>query len=119
VSFEGPSTRAIARVRRKTPQLARRYFLLNFHQPILPVLDCILGETRLGLPRIVRIRARAELTGTWAMVLFPYSRRGQCREFAAPTKVDEDTIQDRQNRLMEISRKYRRGKLRRFRARAR
>jgi len=47
--------------------------------------------------------------------VFPYSDVENASSFALDEKVDEDTIQDRQNRLMEIQQKISARKLRRFR----
>jgi len=49
------------------------------------------------------------------MGVFPYSDVDNASSFALDEKVDEDTIQDRQNRLMEIQQKISARKLRRFR----
>ena len=49
------------------------------------------------------------------MGVFPYSDVDNASSFALDEKVDEDTIQARQNRLMEIQQKISARKLRRFR----
>src|SRR6266850_557525 len=49
------------------------------------------------------------------MGVFPYSDVDNASSFALDEKVDEDTIQDRQNRLMEIQQIISARKLRRFR----
>jgi ribosomal protein S12 methylthiotransferase len=51
------------------------------------------------------------------MGVFPYSDVDNASSFALDEKVDEDTIKDRQNRLMEIQQKISARKLRRFRGR--
>jgi ribosomal protein S12 methylthiotransferase len=49
------------------------------------------------------------------MGVFPYSDVDNASSFALDEKVDEETIKDRQNRLMEIQQKISARKLRRFR----
>jgi ribosomal protein S12 methylthiotransferase len=49
------------------------------------------------------------------MGVFPYSDVDNASSFALDRKVDEDTIQERQNRLMEVQQKISARKLRRFR----
>jgi len=49
------------------------------------------------------------------MGVFPYSDVDNASSFALDEKVDEDTIQGRQNRLMETQQKISARKLRRFR----
>src|SRR5580692_8998125 len=51
------------------------------------------------------------------MGVFPYSDVDNASSFALGEKVDEDTIQDRQSRLMELQQKISARKLRRFRGR--
>lgn len=51
------------------------------------------------------------------MGVFPYSDVDNASSFALDEKVDEDTIQDRQSRLMAIQQKISARKLRRFRGR--
>jgi ribosomal protein S12 methylthiotransferase len=51
------------------------------------------------------------------MGVFPYSDVDNASSFALDQKVDEDTIQERQNRLMEIQQKISARNLRRFRGR--
>jgi ribosomal protein S12 methylthiotransferase len=51
------------------------------------------------------------------MGVFPYSDVDNASSFALDEKVDEDTIKERQNRLMEIQQKISARKLRRFRGR--
>ena len=70
------------------------------------------GETENGFQRIVRFRRAAEFD--W-MGVFPYSDVDNASSFALDGKVDEDTIKERQNRLMEIQQKISARKLRRFR----
>ena len=49
------------------------------------------------------------------MGVFPYSDVDNASSFALDEKVDEETIKERQNRLMEIQQKISARKLRRFR----
>ncbi|HLW43723.1 MAG TPA: hypothetical protein VKS00_04490, partial [Candidatus Acidoferrales bacterium] len=51
------------------------------------------------------------------MGVFPYSDVDNASSFALDDKVDEDTIKERQSRLMEIQQKISARKLRRFRGR--
>src|ERR1700686_3659965 len=51
------------------------------------------------------------------MGVFPYSDVDNASSFALDEKVDEDTIKERQNRMMEIQQKISARKLRRFRGR--
>jgi ribosomal protein S12 methylthiotransferase len=51
------------------------------------------------------------------MGVFPYSDVDNASSFALDGKVDEDTIKERQSRLMEIQQKISARKLRRFRGR--
>src|ERR1700704_3562309 len=70
------------------------------------------GETEADFRELCGFVEAAEFD--W-MGVFPYSDVDNASSFALDEKVDEDTIQGRQNRLMEIQQKISARKLRRFR----
>ena len=70
------------------------------------------GETEGDFSELCDFVAAAEFD--W-MGVFPYSDVDNASSFALDGKVDEDTIKDRQNHLMEIQQKISARKLRRFR----
>src|ERR1700722_10676953 len=72
------------------------------------------GETEADFRELCDFVKAAEFD--W-MGVFPYSDVDNASSFALDEKVDEDTIKDRQNRLMEIQQKISARKLRRFRDR--
>ena len=72
------------------------------------------GETESDFRELCDFVEAAEFD--W-MGVFPYSDVDNASSFALDQKVDEDTIQQRQNRLMEIQQKISVRKLRRFRGR--
>ncbi len=74
------------------------------------------GETESDFRELCDFVKTAEFD--W-MGVFPYSDVDNASSFALDQKVDEDTIQERQNRLMEIQQKISARKLRRFRGSAR
>ncbi len=72
------------------------------------------GETAADFGELCDFVEAAEFD--W-MGVFPYSDVDNASSFALDQKVDEDTIKERQNRLMEIQQKISTRKLRRFRGR--
>jgi ribosomal protein S12 methylthiotransferase len=72
------------------------------------------GETEADFRELCDFVKAAEFD--W-MGVFPYSDVDNASSFALDEKVDEDTIKDRQSRLMEIQQKISLRKLRRFRGR--
>ena len=70
------------------------------------------GETESDFRELCGFVQEAEFD--W-MGVFPYSDVDNASSHALDQKVDEDTIQERQNRLMEIQQKISARKLRRFR----
>ena len=70
------------------------------------------GETAADFHELCDFVKAAEFD--W-MGVFPYSDVDNASSFALGEKVDEDTINERQNRLMEIQQKISARKLRRFR----
>ena len=90
------------RIRKTIPGVAlRTSFIVGFP-----------GETDADFRELCGFVQAAEFD--W-MGVFPYSGVENASSFALDEKVDEDTIQDRQNRLMEIQQKISARKLRRFR----
>ena len=90
------------RIRKTIPGVAlRTSFIVGFP-----------GETDSDFRELCGFVQAAEFD--W-MGVFPYSDVDNASSFALDEKVDEDTIQDRQNRLMEIQQKISARKLRRFR----
>jgi ribosomal protein S12 methylthiotransferase len=72
------------------------------------------GETASDFRELCEFVEEAEFD--W-MGVFPYSDVDNASSFAFDDKVDEETIKERQNRLMEIQQKISVRKLRRFRGR--
>jgi ribosomal protein S12 methylthiotransferase len=72
------------------------------------------GETESDFSELCDFVGAAEFD--W-MGVFPYSDVDNASSFALDGKVDEDTIKDRRNQLMEIQQKISARKLRRFRGR--
>jgi ribosomal protein S12 methylthiotransferase len=70
------------------------------------------GETEADFRELCDFVKAAEFD--W-MGVFPYSDVDNASSFALDSKVDEDTIKERQSRLMEIQQKISSRKLRRFR----
>ena len=70
------------------------------------------GETEADFRELCDFVKAAEFD--W-MGVFPYSDVDNASSFALDEKVDEDTIKERQSRLMEIQQKISARKLRRFR----
>src|SRR3981189_2232519 len=90
------------RIRKTIPGVAlRTSFIVGFP-----------GETDADFRELCGFVQAAEFD--W-MGVFPYSDVDNASSFALDEKVDEDTIQGRQNRLMEIQQKISARKLRRFR----
>ena len=74
------------------------------------------GETESDFRELCDFVKAAEFD--W-MGVFPYSDVDNASSFALDEKVDEDTIKERQSRLMEIQQKISARKLRRFRGQSR
>jgi ribosomal protein S12 methylthiotransferase len=90
------------RIRKTIPGVAlRTSFIVGFP-----------GETDADFRELCGFVQAAEFD--W-MGVFPYSDVDNASSFALDEKVDEETIQGRQNRLMEIQQKISARKLRRFR----
>jgi ribosomal protein S12 methylthiotransferase len=90
------------RIRKTIPGVAlRTSFIVGFP-----------GETDADFRELCGFVQAAEFD--W-MGVFPYSDVDNASSFALDEKVDEETIQERQNRLMEIQQKISARKLRRFR----
>ena len=98
----GAFLQLLDRIRKTIPGVAlRTSFIVGFP-----------GETDADFRELCGFVQAAEFD--W-MGVFPYSDVENASSFALDEKVDEDTIQDRQNRLMEIQQKISARKLRRFR----
>src|SRR6266403_1870246 len=98
----GAFLQLLDRIRKTIPGVAlRTSFIVGFP-----------GETDADFRELCGFVQAAEFD--W-MGVFPYSDVDNASSFALDEKVDEDTIQDRQNRLMEIQQKISARKLRRFR----
>src|SRR6202163_2433354 len=94
--------RLLRRIRATIPGVAlRTSFIVGFP-----------GETETDFRELCGFVEAAEFD--W-MGVFPYSDVDNAPSFALDEKVDEDTIKQRQNRLMEIQQKISARKLRRFR----
>ena len=94
--------RLLERIRRTIPGVAlRTSFIVGFP-----------GETEADFRELCSFVRAAEFD--W-MGVFPYSDVDNAASFALDRKVDEDTIQERQQRLMQIQQKISSRKLRRFR----
>jgi len=94
--------RLLERIRTAIPGVAlRTSFIVGFP-----------GETEADFRELCDFVNAAELD--W-MGVFPYSDVDNASSFALDHKVDEDTIRERQNRLMEIQQKISARRLRRFR----
>jgi ribosomal protein S12 methylthiotransferase len=94
--------RLLRRIRTTIPGVAlRTSFIVGFP-----------GETEADFRELCGFVEAAEFD--W-MGVFAYSDVDNAASFALDEKVDEETIQDRQNRLMEIQQKISARKLRRFR----
>jgi ribosomal protein S12 methylthiotransferase len=93
----------LARIRATIPGIAlRTSFIVGFP-----------GETDADFGELCDFVKAAEFD--W-MGVFPYSDVDNASSFSLDEKVDEDTIQDRQSRLMQIQQKISARKLRRFRS---
>src|SRR5579863_6430599 len=94
----------LGRMRATIPGVAlRTSFIVGFH-----------GETDADFRELCDFVKAAEFD--W-MGVFPYSDVDNAASFALDGKVDEDTIKERQNRLMALQQKVSARKLRRFRGR--
>ena len=94
----------LGRIRATIPGVAlRTSFIVGFP-----------GETEADFRELCDFVKAAEFD--W-MGVFPYSDVDNASSFALDGKVDEDTIKERQSRLMEIQQKISARKLRRFRGR--
>src|SRR5258707_4958342 len=94
----------LGRIRATIPGVAMRTsFIVGFP-----------GETEADFRELCDFVKAAEFD--W-MGVFPYSDVDSASSFALDEKVDEDTIKERQSRLMEIQQKISARKLRRFRGR--
>jgi len=94
----------LARIRATIPGVAlRTSFIVGFP-----------GETEADFRELCDFVKAAEFD--W-MGVFPYSDVDNAASFALDEKVDEETIKDRQSRLMQIQQKISARKLRRFRGR--
>jgi len=94
----------LGRIRATIPGVAlRTSFIVGFP-----------GETDADFRELCDFVKAAEFD--W-MGVFPYSDVDNASSFALDGKVDEDTIKERQSRLMEIQQKISARKLRRFRGR--